>query len=138
MSKSSRKPVLTKAGIVLNADARQKLQALADWMEREQQGPQDPRVRLSFLGSVVTMVGEDITFVSPFGALVQMFEPFKLINANTISYRVRSVSKEKMTERVCRILGITDSEFRWLLRYIYDREHPTTTQTIITALRTLK
>ena len=145
MSKSSQKQALTKAGIVLSADARNKLQQLADWMERESKGQQDPRVKLSLMGGIVTVstyVSKDkakkVTFVAPFGALVQMFEPFKLVDANKIMYGVHSIDSDRIRARACSILEITSEEYTKLLNYVYNIGGPYTFDSFINAIRELR
>lgn len=123
----------TKAGIVLNAQARSRLQRLADWMEEELRGNQDPKVKLGYLGGVSTSAG--ITYLTPFGVLVQMFHPFVVTDTKWLMPGASRVPVESVLFRVCSILDISPAEYFILLQYLYrDHQYPA----IIKALRKLK
>ena len=140
MSKSRTKPQLTKAGIVLSAEARSRLQQLADWLEREQKVNQNPRVQLQYGGGIHTDTFLNVTYVTPFGALVQMFDPYRLSDAEQRSPCVYSIPSNKYSARFQSILGIDHEDFLQLLRYVYNFLGTLNidTDSIVKALRTLK
>ena len=137
-SKSDAKPELTKAGIALTAEARHKLQQLAEWIEQEIVENHDPRVRLGYHGGVVTYTDRNVTYVSPLGALVQMFEPIKLAEAQQLGHRMYQAYPYMLMTRICNILTITRNEHLKLLRYLYNTGSGYEYRDIIKALRTLK
>ena len=137
MSPSKTSPASIKGGIALSAEARKKLQQLADWLELENTSNQDPRVRLSYLGGIVLNERSDITSISAFGALVQMFQPFKKDDAYELGlYGLFRIPGDAIRLRVGEVLGITEDEVFLLQAYLYARgvKYPT----IIEALRALK
>lgn len=132
MSKSKTNPKSTKAGVVLSADARKKLQRLADWLEMEQIAPQHQQIRLAYLGGLITIA--NTTYMTPFAVLVQMYDPFKKTDAQKITYDTYRINPIALRERFCRILGINEEGYMKLLRYVYtDLDTP-----IINQLRSLK
>jgi hypothetical protein len=137
MFTSNPKRKSTKAGIALTAEARSKLQQLADWIERELEGNQNPLVRLEYYGGVVTFKDRNCTYVSPMGALVQMFQPFTLADAKKLRYGVYRADHYDLAVRVANILGITMGDYLLLTRYLYNS--PTLAfASIAKTLRTLK
>lgn len=138
MSLSNPRRVSTRAGFALSAEAVEKLQALADWMEREvTQGQQDPRVRLSYLGGITKFMDTDVTHVSPLGALVQMYQPFRLSDAKKVSYRTAVAPHATFRTRVMATLGLqTQGELNSLYDHLYQRGYPF--PDVIRALRVLK
>lgn len=136
MSRSKTSPKSTPAGVVLSAEARSRLQQVADWMEKELEGNQDPRIRLEHCGSVVTNTATGITCVSPFGVLIQMFQPFTLAEAKQLMYGLYVAPYYAAEFRAAAILGIDHHGYLMLLRYLYDNDMKF--PSIIKALRTLK
>ena len=136
MSKSNQKPASTKAGIALNADARKKLQQLADWIEEEIRGNQDPHVRLDYIGAITIRDQSDATHLSPIGALVQMFKPFKPGNLKLLVYGLHVVRTHHVYFRAASILNITIDELYALQREIfqYGYDFPA----VVRGLRSLK
>lgn len=133
MPESNANPKLTKAGVVLTAEARARLQRLANWMEVELVAPQNPRVRLSYLGGLVT-IGET-TYMTPLAALVQMYYPFKLSDATEQLSGMYKIDASKLHFRIREMLGITPVEYYQILGYIY---HRVDLQDVVQTLRTLK
>lgn len=137
MSKSSPKRKLTKAGVALSAEARHRLQQLADWIEREVQSNQDPRVCLGHSGGIINSNG--VTLMSPMGALVQMFKPLTLADAKTsLLYGFHAAQYKDIADRAAEILGLSFDEYLQLLRYIYAPGHSFEFAAIAKTLRTLK
>ena len=137
MSKSKTKLLSTKAGVALSASALAKLHRLADWMQQELEGNQDPRVRLSYLGRVSVISDEangNITHASPLGILVQMHQPFRLVDTYQLRYNVWSVTSYQIHKRVQDILGINECEYFKMLQYLFFRPH---FPDVIAALRDL-
>lgn len=133
MSRSKTNPKLTKAGVALSAQARSRLQRLADWMEEELRGNQDPEIKLSYLGGI--SLHEGITHLTPLGALVQIYAPFKETDLKRLMPGTSRVPEKLKLSRVRNILGISPAEYFILLRYIYrDLQFPA----VIKTLRTLK
>lgn len=124
MSKSNRKPVSTKGGIALSADAREKLQHLANWIEEEIHGNQDPHVRLDYIGAITVRDQSDATHLSPMGALVQMFKPFKPGNLKPLLHGFYVVTTHLVYLRAAGLLGINMDELyalqREMFKYGYD------------------
>ena len=137
MSTSNPKRKLTKAGVALSAEARSRLQQLADWMERELKGNQNPQVRLEYSGGVLTNTHTNVTSVSPIGALVQMFQPFELKDAKQILPGLYLASGTQLSVRFANILGVTHSEYLELIRYLYSSTSIAFAE-ITKLLRTLK
>lgn len=122
---------------MLSADALAKLQQLADWMERElQEGQQDPRVKLSNFGTVSTFTNEKVTRVTPFGALAQMFDPFKLSDSTTLTFGVQVIQPLQLDDRVAKILGLSIQEVVELRRQLLSNGY--TLNHVLDALRKLK
>lgn len=140
MSKSNPKRKLTKAGVALSADARRKLQALADWIDLQVvMGQTDPQVRLAWIAGVArftTAITGPITYVSVVGALVQMYKPFKLSDSSQLTHDVHRIRNESVSERAAEILGIKLSEVRQLLAYLH--RNTATHADVVTKLRALK
>lgn len=138
MSKSKTSLQSTKAGVALSASALEKLHVLADWMQQELVSNQDPRVRLSYHGRVSVIFdevsGNNITHVSPLGALVQSHHPFKLSEAYQLRYNMWSVTSCQLSERVREILQIDHAGYLQLLQYLGDKPH---FPDVIAALRDL-
>lgn len=137
MPKLKTKLLSTKAGVALSASALEKLHVLADWMQRELEGNQDPRVQLSYLGRVSVISDEangNITHASPFGILIQMYQPFRLIDAYQLRYNMWSVTSCQMRRRVQEILEINEGEYLKMLQYLFFRPH---FPDVIAALRDL-
>ena len=133
MSRSKTNPKLTKAGVALSARARSRLRRLADWMEEELRGNQDPGIKLSYLGGI--SLHEGIAHLTPLGALVQIYDPFKETDLKWLMPGTSRVPEELEMSRVCNILDISHAEYFILLRYIYrDLQFPA----VIKTLRTLK
>jgi hypothetical protein len=142
MSRSKTSPKSTPAGVALSAEARRRLQRLADWLELEvTAGNQDPRVRLAYYGGMSTDTESGITYVTPLCALVQMFDPFKLAGAKRLMHNLYSVSTPLVYERVASVLGITRDEVTVLMRYMYETALSSKgidNLEVVRALRTLK
>lgn len=137
MSKSKTKLQSTKAGVALSAEALAKLHRLADWMQQELEGNQDPRVRLSYHGRVSVISDEangSITHASPFGILIQMYQPFRLVDTYQLRYNMWSVTSCQMRRRVQDILEINEGEYFKMLQYLFFRPH---IPDVIAALRDL-
>jgi hypothetical protein len=120
MSRSKTSPKSTPAGVALSAEARGRLQQLADWIEREVEGNQDPRVRLAYYGGLSTDTVKNITYVTPLGALVQMFDPFKLADAKQIGHGLYLVSSPMLHTRVASVLGIHPIDVILLTQYLFE------------------
>lgn len=116
MSESKTKPKLTRAGIALSADAISKLHRLADWMKQELQGQQNPQIKLSLMGHITTMVNHNVTHVTPMGALVQMYHPFKLTEARWV---MPGMFTADPANRAPAILDIPVWDYHTLLGYIH-------------------
>lgn len=112
------------------------MQQLARWLELELESRQDPVVKLVYYGGVSANTLEGVTFVSPLGALVQMFEPFRLIDAKRLTHSLYKAETTQYHLRIASILGISMNEVPQLVRYIYQMNADT--RQIIKALRTLK
>lgn len=118
------------------------MQQLADWVEQEVAGNQDPRVQLRYYGGMSADTEKNITYVTPLGALVQMFEPFKLTDGKQhLLYDLVLVSESMVHTRVASVLGIEQRDVTTLVQYLF--EHCYTTMGIdnlevVKALRTLK
>lgn len=138
MPKSKTKLLPTKAGVALSAPALAKLHALADWVQQELEGNQDPQIRLSYLGRVSVISdevsGDTVTHVSPLGALVQTHRPFKLSETYQLRYGMWSVTSPQLSKRVQKILQINHAGYLQLLRYLGDKPH---FPNVIAALRDL-
>ena len=137
MSKSKTKLLSTKAGVALSASALAKLHRLADWMQQELEGNQDPRVRLSYLGRVSVIFGEasgNITHASPLGILIQMHHPFKLVDTYQLRYNMWCVTSCQMSERVCSILETDHAGYLKMVQYLGGKPH---FPDVVTALRDL-
>lgn len=137
MPKSKTKLKSTKAGVALSAEALAKLQRLAEWMEGELSGNQDPQVRLSYLGRVTVTTNDEtgnVTFASPFGVLVQMHKPFKLTDCYQLRYNMYSVTSCQMRKRVMEVLDVNEAGYFKLLQYVFFRPQLTD---VIEALRDL-
>lgn len=133
MSRSKTSPRSTRAGVALSAQARSRLQRLADWMEEELRSNQDPKIKLSYLGGI--SVHEGTTHLSPLSALVQIYDPFKQTDAKWLMPGTSRVPQDSALFRVCNILDISPAEYFILLRYVYrDHRFPA----VIKALRALK
>lgn len=130
---------LTRAGVVLSADARAKLQALADWLEGELEHTNVPGTGVSFgqCGAIVTRQTWQAkhTFVSPIGALVQMYQPFKLDEAEQIAIGYWRIPMTRVIERAAGILGVSIEDLEKVRRFylMYNASLPT----IISQLRML-
>lgn len=116
MSESKTKPKSTRAGIALSADAISKLHRLADWMEEELRGQQNPQIKLSLMGHITTMVNHNVTHVTPMGALVQMYHPFKLTEARWV---MPGMFTAEPVHRAPQILGIAVWDYYTLIGYIH-------------------
>lgn len=116
MFESKTNPRSTRVGIALSADAISKLHRLADWMEQELQGQQNPQIKLSLLGQITTMVSHNVTHVTPMGALVQMYNPFKLNEARWV---MPDMFTADPAQRAPKILGIEAWEYYTLISYIH-------------------
>lgn len=134
---------LSKAGVALSADARAKLQALADWLESEQDDTLDPNrhVQHGSYGAVCTIKDWAdpriyVTYVSTMGALVQMYEPFKLSEATQLTHSMWRAPSDQVIARIGRILGISVNEVTRL--WIYLLKDGGYLHRIIDNLRTLK
>ena len=110
---------LTKAGVALTAEAILKLHQLADWMELAMSNRQpDPTVVLGYTS--ICRLPSGVTSVSAFGALVQMFDPFKLSEAKYyFKEQTAHVHYYDLVPRVARILDISIKEVDALLTYLY-------------------
>ncbi len=124
MSKSNRKPASPKAGIALNADARKKLHQLADWIEEEIRGNQDPHVRLDYIGTITVRERSDATHLSPWGAFVQMFQPFSAVDLKALLDDFHIVPGDHVYFRAATILSISMNQLyavqRQMFQYGYD------------------
>ncbi len=114
LSKTSQKS--TRAGVALSADAISKLHRLADWMEQELKGQQNPQIKLSLMGHITTMVNHNVTHVTPMGALVQMYQPFKLTEARWV---MPGMFTAEPVNRAPQILGIPVWDYYTLIGYIH-------------------
>ena len=132
---SNPKLTSTKAGVALSADARSKLQQLADWMELETSSRQDPRVQLNYYGGIMTYEG--VTHVSPVGALVQMFQPFKLSEAKQMKLAGMHIAQyADVMLRFADILDLGSMGAEDIVRHIYAGD--LSMKGAIQRLRTLK
>lgn len=135
MSKSRARTKSTKAGVALTADARRKLQQLADWLDGEAIAQRDPRVRFGLV-SAVTLMEDNVTVVSVTGALVQMFEPFTRADGRLLAWGTRVVPWRQAAQRAAHILGISQRDVQTLVIYWYQKGSKPAT--IAKQLRTLK
>lgn len=119
MSKSNQKSASAKVGVVLSADARKKLQQLADWIEEEIRGNQDPHVRLDYIGAITVRERSDATHLSPVGALVQMFQPFSSVDLKSLLNDFHIVSGNHVYFRAAAILGIDVEQLYVVLRQMF-------------------
>jgi len=119
MSTSRSKPKLTKAGVALDAAARNKLQQVARWMSDELKGNQDPRIILGFSGGIATNTKINLTVMSPFGVLVQMYDPMNCVDMKYLERGVYVSTDEMIRIRAAKILGITELDFLLILKYVY-------------------
>lgn len=134
---SKQKPISTKAGIVLSAAAYKKLQQLADWMETRLDRTIVTPVTLSYTGCIVYSTERKVTFVSPLGALVQMFKPFKLKDARgNFLVGLLGIHTSLVHARVIEILGISHADLKKLINYMY--RTGLSFPRVIEALRNLK
>ena len=85
-------------------------------MEQELQGQQNPQIKLSLLGHITTMVNHNVTHVTPMGALVQMYNPFKLTEARWIMPGMFTAGP---VHRAPQILGIPVWDYYTLIGYIH-------------------
>lgn len=136
MSASKTKARSTKVGIALSAEAVKRLKRLASWMEKEMKSPQNPKVKLSQLGGIVTLQDQNCTHMSPLGALVQMYEPFTLAEADWVMPSMFKAPSYEMIKRTQRILGIQLDEYLLLIRYMYRDSYKLSD--VITALRKIQ
>lgn len=135
MSPSNPKLKSTKAGVALSAAARKKLQHVATWMALELKGNQDRTIRLGHHGGVASYTENNVTFLSAFGVLVQIFQPFKLSEMKYIDRGVYISNVNILFKRTGKILGISISEVQLLSYYINRDSYFSTT---VKQLRTLK
>lgn len=105
-------------------------------MERELRGNQNPQVRLGYSGGVVS--NNETTWVSPMGALIQMFDPFSRSEAKQLMHGVYAASQPDIVKRAAGVLGLTDEEYLRFIRYLYDDAMSFQFATIVKTLRTLK
>lgn len=136
MSKSNRNRVSTKGGIALSADARKKLQHLANWIEEEIHGNQDPHVRLDYIGAITVRDRSDATHLSPMGALVQMFKPFQPEDLKPLLQGFYIVSTHLVYFRAAKILGLNMDELHALQRKMF--EYGYDFPSVVRGLRDLK
>ena len=118
MSSSSPKRKLTKAGVALSADARSKLQQVARWMTAELKANQDPKIRLGYSGGLEMNTTNNVTVLSPFGVLVQMFDPMNVADLKQLRYNMYVARTVRLHARAAEILGINNEELLMLLRYM--------------------
>ena len=135
MSPSNPKLKSTKAGVALSAAARKKLQHVAKWMAAELKGNQDPTIRLGLHGGVARYTRTDVTFLSTFGVLVQMFQPFKLSELKQLDQGIYISQPGPLFSRAAEILEITPLEAQVLSLYLNKDSYFSTT---VKLLRTLK
>ena len=110
----------TKAGVALTAEASLKLQQLADWMELARAGKANSSVKLAYENGITKWELYGETRVSTFGALVQMFKPFKLSEATQVlPFNIYRVSFTKINPRAAEILELSLRERAQLRQYLY-------------------
>ena len=110
----------TKAGVALTAEASLKLQQLADWMELARAGKANSSVKLAYENSITKWEADGETRVSTFGALVQMFKPFKLSEAMHLRpHGMYRISFLETRIRAAEILELSPRELFQLFQYIY-------------------
>lgn len=104
-----------KTGVALSAEAVAKLQALADWLELDRlcEGDRYRTVQYGHYGDVCTIrdwkdSSKYVTYVSAAGALVQMYQPLRLSDADRIAHDMWRASPRTVSKRIASILGISD------------------------------
>ena len=136
MSPSNPRLKSTKAGVALSAAARKKLQHVAKWMAAELKGNQDPTIRLGWHGGVASYTKcSKVTFLSTYGVLVQMFQPFKLTDLKQLDQDIYISQPGPLFIRAAEILEITPLEAQVLSLYLNKDSYFSTT---VRLLRTLK
>lgn len=131
----------TPAGIMLSADARNKLQQVARWMKDELKGNQNPAIFLGYHGGIASTMKEDgkvYTTLSPLGVLVQMFKPFNLVDMKQLNWSSHLADRALVHARVAEILDISMNEFHRLVEYLYGTNGAWRFESIIILLRALK
>lgn len=128
---------MTLAGVAFSADARSKLQQVARWMKDELKGNQDPTIRLGHSGGLVINTTTNVTILSPFGVLVQMFNPLNVVDLKDLGRGQYVARLPELHGRAMKILGITPNEFLRMLIYLYGQGDWSFQQTI-QQLRALK
>lgn len=117
MSLSNPKQISTKAGVVLTADAMEKLQALATWLESELTAPPTRATRYLAVSGVMSQ-HTGTTYVSATGALVQMFRPFRKADARHLGNGTYRLRFKDLVPRLCDILELTSEEVFQLFSFI--------------------
>lgn len=135
MSPSNQKRTSTKAGVALTAEARTKLQQVADWIEADSKST-DPFRRVRFGGVNGIFVNDGTTWLSILGTIVQCYAPFKLKDAIKVCGSVYRVRWDRCSEPVMKILDITEDELLILLQYLY--RNGSHASAMVRKLRTLK